>query len=64
MDASAITPPVVAITPADASDGESGQGLVEYAVILMLVALVVLGVLALLGTSVDALLQNVAGAFP
>lgn len=47
-----------------ATDGESGQGLVEYAMVLMVVALVVVGVLTTLGTHVDDMVQSVADAFP
>lgn len=43
---------------------ERGQGLVEYALILVLVALVVIGVLALLGPQVqDALAQILYGLY-
>jgi len=39
--------------------GNSGQGLVEYALILMLVVIVVVVVLALLGPQVGAMFSNV-----
>lgn len=45
-------------------DDESGQGLVEYAFILLLVALVAIGTLTILGTSLDDAYQTVVGAFP
>lgn len=38
---------------------EKGQGLVEYALILVLVAIVVIAVLALLGGGVTNVFQNV-----
>lgn len=41
------------------SASESGQGLVEYALILTLVAVIVLVVLALLGPSVGNLFSSV-----
>jgi pilus assembly protein Flp/PilA len=41
--------------------GEDGQGLVEYALIIMLVALVVLGALRLLGVKLSPVFSTVAG---
>ena len=41
-------------------DGEEGQGLVEYALILVLVSIVAIGALAAIGTSVTNVLQTVA----
>ena len=38
---------------------ERGQGLVEYALILILVALVVIAVLALLGPAIRNIFQNI-----
>lgn len=46
------------------TDDESGQGLVEYALMILLVAIVSIGALTLLGTSVSDLLGSVGGAFP
>jgi len=43
--------------------GARGQGLVEYALILMLVAIIVIVVVALLGPSVGDLYSNVVAAF-
>ncbi len=43
--------------------GEDGQGLVEYALILVLVAVVVIAVLALLGPYIGDWLTNVADWF-
>jgi Flp pilus assembly pilin Flp len=40
-------------------DDESGQALVEYAVILALVAVLTIGVLQALGTSVSGILNRV-----
>jgi pilus assembly protein Flp/PilA len=39
---------------------EKGQGLVEYALILALIAIVVIAVLAILGTKVQQKFQTVA----
>ena len=41
-------------------DGEEGQGLVEYALILVLVSVVAIGALAAIGTTVSNVLQAVA----
>lgn len=41
--------------------GEDGQGLVEYALIIMLIALAVLGALRLLGVQLSPVFSNVAG---
>jgi pilus assembly protein Flp/PilA len=41
---------------------EKGQGLVEYALILVLVAIVVIVVLALLGNSISNLMGNIVAA--
>jgi pilus assembly protein Flp/PilA len=55
---------ITAQDDAGATEGESGQGLVEYAMVLMVVALVVVGVLTTLGTQVTDMVQSVADAFP
>jgi pilus assembly protein Flp/PilA len=39
---------------------EEGQGLVEYALILVLVSIVAIGALAAIGTSVTDVLQTIA----
>lgn len=41
---------------------EKGQGLVEYALILVLVAIVVVVVLALLGNSISNVIGNIVAA--
>ncbi len=38
---------------------EEGQGLVEYALILVLIAIVVIGVLTLLGKKVSSVFSNI-----
>jgi len=43
---------------------EEGQGLVEYALILVLVAIVVIAVLLLLGPIIGNVFSNIIGAFP
>lgn len=40
---------------------EEGQGLVEYALILVLIAVVVIGALTLLGQNIEALFNELAG---
>jgi pilus assembly protein Flp/PilA len=40
---------------------EEGQGLVEYALILVLIAIVVIAVLALLGEQVSTIFENITG---
>jgi pilus assembly protein Flp/PilA len=41
---------------------ERGQGLVEYALILVLVAIVVIGVLTTMGTRIQAAFQDIVGS--
>ncbi len=41
---------------------EKGQGLVEYALILVLVAIVVIAVLALVGPAVGNVFSNIIGS--
>ncbi len=41
---------------------EEGQGLVEYALILVLIAIVVIIVLTLLGTKVSSVFSKIAGS--
>jgi pilus assembly protein Flp/PilA len=41
---------------------EEGQALVEYALILSLIAVVCIGALTLLGTNVNNILNQIAGA--
>jgi pilus assembly protein Flp/PilA len=41
---------------------EKGQGLVEYALILVLVSIVVIVVLAILGPSISNIFQNIISA--
>jgi pilus assembly protein Flp/PilA len=43
---------------------EEGQGLVEYALILVLVAVVVIAVLLLLGPVIGNVFSNIIDAFP
>ena len=42
-------------------DREEGQGLVEYALILVLIAIVVIGALGLMGTSINNIFTNITG---
>lgn len=48
----------------DKSEGESGQGLVEYALILVLVAVVVIGALAILGPQIGGAFSDLNEAIP
>jgi len=41
---------------------QAGQGLVEYALVLMLVAVVAIGILTTLGTDVTSVFQNISDA--
>jgi pilus assembly protein Flp/PilA len=41
-------------------DGEEGQGMVEYALILVLVSIIAIGALTAIGANVSAVLQTVA----
>jgi Flp pilus assembly pilin Flp len=47
-----------------ARHAEDGQALVEYALILFLVALVVIGVLGAMGGTVSSMLSVVSSEFP
>jgi pilus assembly protein Flp/PilA len=47
---------------AGVKDDESGQGLVEYALILVLVSIVSIGLMAALGTSIGGVFTEVTGA--
>jgi pilus assembly protein Flp/PilA len=40
---------------------EEGQGLVEYALILVLIAIVVIGVLSATGTSIQSIFESISG---
>ena len=46
------------------TDDESGQGLVEYALMILLVSVVAIGALTLMGASVSDLLDTAGAAFP
>jgi pilus assembly protein Flp/PilA len=41
---------------------QDGQAMVEYALILVLIAVVVIGVLLLLGGEIKSIFSNIAGA--
>jgi len=45
----------------DIKEGEEGQGLVEYALILVLVSIISIGALTLLGTSISDVFGEVTG---
>jgi len=44
--------------------GQSGQGLVEYAIIIMLIAIVLIAVVAIFGTEVSSLYSDVIEQWP
>ena len=44
-------------------EGEEGQGLVEYALILSLVAIASIAVLGFLGADIDAVFEEIRDAF-
>ena len=46
----------------DLKDREDGQALVEYALLLSLIAVVSIGILTVLGTKVSAIFQSVTNA--
>jgi Flp pilus assembly pilin Flp len=43
--------------------GEEGQGLVEYSLIILLMALVIVGALGVFGTGVYTLYSTIVGSF-
>ncbi len=43
---------------------EDGQGLVEYAVILMLIAIVLIAIVAIFGTQVSSLYSRITSSVP
>lgn len=50
-------------TLVNAMEREEGQGLVEYALLLLLIAVAAVGTLTIFGTSVSAMFTTVSGAF-
>jgi Flp pilus assembly pilin Flp len=46
------------------AQGEAGQGLVEYALLILLISIASIVALGLLGTSVSEFFDTVGGAFP
>lgn len=46
------------------SDCEPGQGLAEYAILLMAVSIVMATILTSIGTTVTAMYVRISGAFP
>jgi pilus assembly protein Flp/PilA len=43
---------------------EEGQSLVEYALVLVLIAMAVIGILAVLGINISGVFQRIADAIP
>lgn len=56
--------PLQNVLSARSHRGESGQGLVEYALILILVAIVVVAMLTLFGEELNSAFSEVIDAFP
>lgn len=54
---------IARLTLGGVAKGEQGQGLVEYAFLLLLVALAAIGTVTALGTSIDTMVQSVVNAF-
>ena len=52
------------ISPDHVTDDEQGQGLVEYAFILLLVAIAVVGTAAIFGTTLRDQINTLAGLIP
>ena len=51
------------LRPERDDQGESGQALVEYTLVLMLVALLTIGALTTIGTTVSSFLTSIANGF-
>ena len=45
-------------------DGESGQALVEYALLLSLIAMVCIGIIQVMGLGVSSMFSNINARFP
>jgi pilus assembly protein Flp/PilA len=43
---------------------ERGQGMVEYALLIVLLAVVVVALIAVMGTAVSVMYRNITSAFP
>lgn len=43
---------------------ERGQGMVEYALLIVLLAVVVVALIAVMGTAVSKMYSNITSAFP
>ncbi len=48
----------------EVKEGEQGQGLVEYALIVLFVAVAAVATLTILGTTVSDMFDTVVGLFP
>ncbi|MDP8908668.1 MAG: Flp family type IVb pilin [Chloroflexota bacterium] len=48
----------------DVTNDESGQGLVEYALMILFVSIVSILALTVLGTTISGLIDSVGAAFP
>jgi Flp pilus assembly pilin Flp len=59
MERAKLIPTRVYLALKDLRDAESGQAMVEYALILALVSVAAVGILAALGTSVSSIFSSI-----
>lgn len=55
---------VISLIKVGDSDKESGQTLIEYALILVLIAIVIIGILTLLGENIGNIYETILNSFP
>lgn len=63
MEGGGVVSRIRSLSPKHEYQDESGQALVEYALILMLVALLTIGALTTIGTTVSSFLTSMASGF-
>jgi pilus assembly protein Flp/PilA len=59
MESAKLIPMRVYLTLTSLRDGEEGQAMVEYALILALVSVAAVGILSVLGTSVSSIFNEI-----
>ena len=59
MERAKLIPTRLYLALTDLRNGESGQAMVEYALILALVSVAAVGILSLLGTSVSSIFNEI-----
>ena len=62
MEMAKLLPTRLYLALQDLRNGESGQAMVEYALILALVSVAAVGILSLLGTSVSSIFSEINSA--